>query len=175
MCTYSELINNLMIDPENINNNCSIACITNMTVEPYLTPCLKHVFCVERIAINMTYVPIEEYMDVDFSKFNIVIIWIQFKYIFNNNNISSICESKEDNLLDYCEIILKNIKNTVTCSILWIGFDEYDLKQIYLYGYTFYPSNLISVINRSISKNDKIIAININSLIALIGINNAYI
>ena len=165
---YLQTIKELELYCNNSEKSFSIICISNIVLEPFLTPFLKKKFYQENINLDVTYVSLEEYRNVKYSKFNMVILWIDHKYKFLDN-------------FDYIEIIsftndiIHSIVKITESPLLWIGYNDFDCVYHYIYGYNYKLNSGITNVNYSVAtQNDNIISINLNSIITQIGAKRAF-
>lgn len=156
-----------------------VSVITNIQLEPFLSKYLK--MCFEKEAeLQAVQLSCEDVYADDKGKIvnaDIVVVLLDYEVFFTEKMID--IYSKESNqyeseMLDFCLCLHKEIRKISTALIFWFLFEDYYDKFKYVTGNRY--TSVVDRINFGLCAlfKEQTIGIDTKSLIAMVGIENAY-
>ena len=159
-----------------------ILCISNITIEPYLTESLNQCFEKNNYQTTISYLPYYEYKS--FSNLNnvdFVLVFLNFDELFMNSDPCLLYMEDSQNtvvqhVLQLCENLYSFIKQSYNCPVLWIGFEDYYSPSKFVLGSIPIMNGLIDRVNLEINKviQNTDCFIDLKLVIAKVGIDYSF-
>ena len=164
-------------------NTCRITVVSNITLDPYLTPFLKISFSKLNISADIHIIRLENYLnEIDIIKSsNLIAVLPNFEYEFPDwyNNILSkkfTLEQLKAHIIKECKAVYRTLKSNTSNPIMWFGYENEEFYRTSVCGFVSTGTKIIDSINADVcsflSENDS--HIDLKHLISNIGIPNAY-
>lgn len=153
-----------------IARNITIAVVSNIVFDPFFSQLIRHQFKSNNVEIRA--IPFEQYLEHEFVeellRVDLIIVWLNYEEMFRDTPIGN-------DVVKLCQKIMNDIARYNALK-LWFLFEDY-YKQAYITQGQVY-NGLIDSINKEvcnkICENSNISFIDLKSLIARVGIDNAY-
>lgn len=161
-----------------------ISFISNITLEPYFIPMLKHYLGRDVAIYPILY---GEHTDIKYqhqlSESGMIILWLNFESLFPNLYNTIFSQTKNEKMVieevnELCKCIYSDLAVRTNAHIVWFLFEDYYSNLSTVLGHCPLCNGLIDKINMRILDTlcdiDNVSFINLKHLIAEVGIVNAY-
>ena len=154
----------------NIIRNIAIAVISNIIFDPFFPQLMKNKF---KSNVEIQTIPFAQCAEHEFveqlSTSDLIIVWLNYEEMLRDIPVGN-------DVVKLCQKLMNDISEYSNAHILWLLFEDY-YRQSYITQGEVY-NGVIDNINKEVCDklcgNDNIIFIDLKSLIAKVGIANAY-
>jgi len=160
-----------------------IAVITNIYLEMHFLPLIKEIYCNEKSEFHI--IPFQEHYSAKnkelLSICDFIVVWLNYESLYydvwnklfaNEKNVDDVIEEN----YSLCENLISTLLKQSNAHIIWFLFEGYSVGFQYTMGYINLFSGLIDKLNLKIYDEfrNEISFINLQNLIAMVGISNTY-
>ena len=160
-----------------------IAIITNVCLDTYIAGIMESLFKEHQVKIYLDTFRYENFRDekISFTQYDTICVLLNFATQFQDHYIDIISGNVLPSdiskyTVELCENLLAYIKSKTNLPIIWFGFEDYILNDLYPSGSIGYCDFLVDKINYEISKmvGQPDVFIDFKRIIARIGINDSF-
>ncbi len=145
-----------------------IAVISNVNFEPYLKPCFTEVFSDN---IEITYIYLNSVFEIRTFDVDFALLYLHLSEWSLVPDITGYID-----MCNKCTEIYGTVREKTNAQILWLGFEDYYLKESNVFGNLLSYHGLSDKLNLYISEilDETDVLIDFKRIIAEVGINNSY-